>query len=505
MRIYSGIILSLCLSVMLPSAVSARSLSVRAGGIAAGGVVDASDNSLTVSGTVDASDLHHIAVTCRSLRSLDLSEARIEAYCGDPVVTNRGEYPADELPAGSLSGLTATTLVLPAGLKTIGDAALMSAAVESIVIPPSVTSIGRGAFAGCINLKKLTVPPTVADVGSHAFKGCTAMTELDYGARCVPDGAFASCVSLRKVVLGLGVVSVGRESFNGCSSLGEVVFAGDGLTSVGDGAFASTGLTSLDLTPCTSLKSIGAYCFADCRNLEELRLPESLGRIGDGAFAGCRSLAVLALPSGITVIPPLVLKDAVSMTDLGGVLHDGITSVGTLSMAGMSGVAAVTLPATVTEIGSGAFEGWQSLGTILADKLTAVPALGSDVWLGVDRPSVELVVDREMAETFAAADQWKEFIIKIYGELSVSVPTVAGNGAGIHACLHDGVLEVEAPKPIRSVAVFGLDGRRLYSLNTEGSCGFRRSVPIEPGKVCIVSVTLADATVSAFKLVDSMQ
>ena len=41
----------------------------------------------------------------------------------------------------------------------------------SVVIPPSVTSIGASAFAGCVELEELVVPATVESIGDFAFQG----------------------------------------------------------------------------------------------------------------------------------------------------------------------------------------------------------------------------------------------------------------------------------------------------------------------------------------------
>ena len=68
-----GSAISVCLSVLLPAAVVARTLSVSAGKIASGVMVGPEDTELSLVGNVNAADLHHIALNCRSLRSLDLS------------------------------------------------------------------------------------------------------------------------------------------------------------------------------------------------------------------------------------------------------------------------------------------------------------------------------------------------------------------------------------------------------------------------------------------------
>ena len=45
--------------------------------------------------------------------------------------------------------------------------------VTELIIPNSVTSIGRYAFYGCINLKSITIPESVTSIGFGAFDGCS--------------------------------------------------------------------------------------------------------------------------------------------------------------------------------------------------------------------------------------------------------------------------------------------------------------------------------------------
>ncbi|MDE6495815.1 MAG: hypothetical protein K2L30_06225, partial [Duncaniella sp.] len=86
---------------------------------------------LTITGAVNAADLHFICTSLPSLETLDLSGVTVEAYNGKTLVANRGDFPASTLPAYILSGLNASTVILPASLTAIGEGAMMGAAVKS--------------------------------------------------------------------------------------------------------------------------------------------------------------------------------------------------------------------------------------------------------------------------------------------------------------------------------------------------------------------------------------
>lgn len=58
---------------------------------------------------------------------------------------------------------------------------------------------------------------------------------------------------------------------------------------ISDGVFRNSGLTSVLLPE--SLKEIGAYAFADCRNLCSIVIPENVYYIGNRAFWRCTNLS----------------------------------------------------------------------------------------------------------------------------------------------------------------------------------------------------------------------
>lgn len=75
-------------------------------------------------------------------------------------------------------------------------------ALETIKVPDSVISIGKGAFSDCDLLKKLVLPDSVTSIGKGAFSDCDSLKKLVLPAslKSWKKGIAQNCSSLSKVV-----------------------------------------------------------------------------------------------------------------------------------------------------------------------------------------------------------------------------------------------------------------------------------------------------------------
>ena len=87
---------------------------------------------------------------------------------------------------GLFSEVGAKKIIIPAeynGLPVtaISEGAFQSSdALESIVIPDSVTHIGTYAFDGCTNLSSIDISKNLSYIGSYAFDGCDSIPLTTY-------------------------------------------------------------------------------------------------------------------------------------------------------------------------------------------------------------------------------------------------------------------------------------------------------------------------------------
>ncbi len=130
---------------------------------------------------------------------------------------------------------------------TIGNSALSSNNLTSVVVPDSVTSIKSNSFSGCKSLKSITLSKNISTIESNTFLNCTSLTDivLPINITSIDNYAFYGCTSLTNIVLPNSVTKIGDYAFSGCKSLKSVTLS-DNLTSIGIYAFSG----------CSGLKKI---------------------------------------------------------------------------------------------------------------------------------------------------------------------------------------------------------------------------------------------------------
>jgi hypothetical protein len=69
------------------------------------------------------------------------------------------------------------TLVLPDSLREIGDSAFAQCGIEGLEIPSRLQSLGGSAFAYSPALRSVSIPSSLASLGDYAFAGCAALTQ----------------------------------------------------------------------------------------------------------------------------------------------------------------------------------------------------------------------------------------------------------------------------------------------------------------------------------------
>ena len=141
-------------------------------------------------------------------------------------------------------------------------------------------------------------------------------------------GAFYDCSGLTSVTIGNSVTSIGVRAFFNCSGLKDIYITD--LT-------AWCNISGLNYL--MSYNSIDKKLYLNNNLVTTLTIPDSVTTIGSGTFYGCSGLTSVTIP-------------------------DSVISIGELAFYGCSGLTSVTIPDSVTSIGDCAFSGCSGLKNI---------------------------------------------------------------------------------------------------------------------------------------------
>ncbi|WP_443702527.1 leucine-rich repeat domain-containing protein [Prevotella sp.] len=306
---------------------------------------------------------------------------------------------------------TLKRVVLPEGLPRVGKYLCDNSSVVSITVPQTVERIGEKAFRGCKSLVCHNIP-AVKEIGEYAFENAAVITldlsrveKIGYSAfsgsyimaadlsnvDSIPENTFIQCYVLSDLKLSDKLYYVGRSAFRSCESLGSVVLP-ESLGYIGVYAFLESGLKNIEShlpaaceierdafygTPWyeTNAKeneilylgnaAIKYYYKNNPVVAEKWVLREGTenianGMVSNGSSDNYANLKTIVLPSTIKRIGEEFCPVYVEKCDL----PDGIEIIGSNAFSSTK-LKSVTVPASVRQMGNGAFAKNSSLISVV--------------------------------------------------------------------------------------------------------------------------------------------
>ena len=228
--------------------------------------------------------------------------------------------------------------------------------VTKIVLADSVTEISYYAFSKCYDLKEIEGGNGVRKVEKYSFEytGFTSFPKLD-ALESIEESAFSNMENLKTVVLGKSLTRIEYEAFANDTAL-ETIVLPENLKIMSTRVFVG----------CTAIKEV---------TVNSIELED--GHLSNNTcfyHAGCEEGITLTFGEGATRVPGGIFTSykwdgADNYCRLKKiVLSDTVTEIGRYAFSYCYIPSEIRLPAKITDIKKGAFEGCDDLKTVYSKK-----------------------------------------------------------------------------------------------------------------------------------------
>ena len=303
--------------------------------------------------------------------------------------------------------------------------------LDTIVLPPSVNSLGIYAFAYCSNLKSINLPVTQKTIPQSFLTGCSSLESIELPATVtnINTDAFYYCSNLKSINLPEGLQTIGVDAFRYCKL--DSITIPSTVTSIGNRAFQNNPTTSVTWLPvnCTigtstdapfykENSTITSFTFGDqveiipnylcysMKQLDTVALPQGLKTIGNYAFAYCSTLKGVEIPVSVTLVAKNSFSYCTALKNFA--FPKGITTVATEVLYGCTALEEVVIPASVTTINQDAFYNCSKLMAIRNYAYTPQTITERAVY-NVNKHTCILYVPMDYIDLYRAKAVWCDF------------------------------------------------------------------------------------------------
>ena len=241
--------------------------------------------------------------------------------------------------------------------------------IAKIVVNDSVSEIYATTFEGFNNVQEIVLPDAEIDIAKGAFADTAYYKnsanwhngEVLYISNHLIEAktSLSGSYSIKE-----NTKFINESAFADCVNLTNIVIP-DSVTKLGISSFKNCkSLTSITIPD--NVTSIGGYAFSGCTGLTSVTIGNSVTSIGSSAFSGCTDLTSIVIPDSVTKLGMSAFKNCKSLTSI--TIPDSVTSIGGYTFAGCTSLASVTIGNYVKGIGMYAFSNCDNLTSIVIPK-----------------------------------------------------------------------------------------------------------------------------------------
>ncbi len=312
--------------------------------------------------------------------------------------------------------------------------------VKKIVIPDGVISLGNYCFYDDQDVEEIVIPDTVEWIGERAFSYTKWLINQrqvrDDHLVIVNDILVDGRLCTGAVVIPTGVTRINQSAFFGpltydlyteplfsASTITSITIPST-VTSIGKYAFQSNHqLETVSFVK--GLKLIEDQAFVDCQALKSIKLPASVETIGAGAFFQCTSMTKADISKCLLEALPLsCFNKCSSLTELK--LPETLKKMDRLVFANCPNLKELVLPAGLQALGKGVFDGTTEISVTIPETISDLSGFTNAPGTG----ATFHVCAGSAAETFMRENQ---LAYVTYGDAPPATETTEATTAGTEA------------------------------------------------------------------------
>ncbi len=241
--------------------------------------------------------------------------------------------------------------------------------LTELVIPDNVVNISTCAFYGCGSLMSVTIPEGVTNICYNAFGKCGKLKDVTILGRAVNinDGAFnGSHIRLS------GYTESSAEIYADNNKIAFVSLDDSTRTVIAQGSCGESATWILYKNGELQISGTGAITSSQWKDnvgyVVEANISD--GVTSTGSFYGCSSLTSVTIPDSVTSIGSYAFYGCSSLTSV--TIPNDVMSIGEYAFYGCSSLTNVTIPNKVVSIGRNAFANSGLARVTIPDSVTSI-------------------------------------------------------------------------------------------------------------------------------------